>query len=1024
MTFLRFNILFFAFLISGLLINFGPGKDYKPDEVYGTYAAESPDQSVLDTIGSLIIRLREELVNSDTSSAGRIIKKIESMIRLSNLPDGAEVADYLFLKGILENLKMNFPEALNLFKMSAGIRVSTGDTININYAKSLFNIGSILISLEYLNESREWINATISTYRRIDGDNSAELVDCYLLLASALQKLNYFSEARDALNRATEVAVINGPLITDSELTNLYSKRGEFSYESADYEEALRNFEIAEDYCLRNKKDINQESYLRILNDKASAYYFLGREKEMEETYLAALKYAEGDMSEISATIIQNYAIFLGNKKRIDEGERLYSNLINNLEKKSERQKYFYYWVSIYYAEYLREYNLNPAKTLGLFYDAYNYYLESNNVNLGNKLITFYALALMKLDSDSAALGIIQKQLFRDKTVPADLLRNPSIDSLRFNTYTLKLLDAKYQVLLDMFEDFGNIEFLKSAASVSELIVSVLEIVRLNISEEDSRILLGDRYRDFYLYAIKSNTLLHNSTGDLIYIDKAFTFGEKSKAAGLLAATRDIRGIQYHIPAELAEYEKEIHQQIGIYSQSLEIEKDNERPDPVRIMDLKKKISFLAIKRDSLKRRFENDYPDYYKLKYNTDVIKLRKVPSVLNYKSNYISYILSDSLLYIMVVNRSNQQIITMPVDSNFFSAVSTFRSLLKPPKNGHMSAGKYLQFQSSGYKLYQYLVAPVEKYLISGKLVISPDNMLSFLPFGAFLSDDPEREDLHFRILPYLIRKYEISYTYSATLLSENKRARASLRNNSIAFAPEYRSNLVADSILSARKVAGNNILGDLPFARDEAKYVADLTSGTLLLGDSATIANYKSHAGDYDLVHLAMHALVNDADPTLSKLIFGSARDSVLTTSDIYGIPLSAKMVVLSACNTGIGTLHRGEGILSLARGFIYSGGQAVVMSLWEVEDKSGTEIVKSFYDNIRQGKSKSRSLRKAKLNFLEDANQLKSHPYFWATLVIYGENSPVYVPAWKKSTVFAVPFLAIAFIVLYLRKRRYS
>ena len=102
----------------------------------------------------------------------------------------------------------------------------------------------------------------------------------------------------------------------------------------------------------------------------------------------------------------------------------------------------------------------------------------------------------------------------------------------------------------------------------------------------------------------------------------------------------------------------------------------------------------------------------------------------------------------------------------------------------------------------------------------------------------------------------------------------------------------------------------------------------------------------------------------------------------------------MVVLSSCNTGTGQFYSGEGILSLARGFIYSGSQSVVMSMWEIEDKSGTEIVEMFYNNLIKGYSKSVALRKARMLFLKNADQLRSHPYFWSALVVYGNNTPLY------------------------------
>jgi CHAT domain-containing protein len=119
-----------------------------------------------------------------------------------------------------------------------------------------------------------------------------------------------------------------------------------------------------------------------------------------------------------------------------------------------------------------------------------------------------------------------------------------------------------------------------------------------------------------------------------------------------------------------------------------------------------------------------------------------------------------------------------------------------------------------------------------------------------------------------------------------------------------------------------------------------------------------------------------------------------------------------------------LYSGEGILSLARGFIYSGSQSVVMSMWEIEDKSGTDVVKMFYDNLENGYSKSYSLKRARTDFLKNADQLRSHPYYWSSMVVYGNNSAIYHNKLKISIIAIIVLLILVGSVLYYRKRRYS
>jgi len=141
--------------------------------------------------------------------------------------------------------------------------------------------------------------------------------------------------------------------------------------------------------------------------------------------------------------------------------------------------------------------------------------------------------------------------------------------------------------------------------------------------------------------------------------------------------------------------------------------------------------------------------------------------------------------------------------------------------------------------------------------------------------------------------------------------------------------------------------------------------------------------------------MHTLIDNNDPLYSKLIFSldsdSSNDGMLNTHEIFGLNLNARMVVLSACSTGEGEYSKGEGALSLARGFAYAGVPSLVMTLWEVEDKSVIILMKDFYKNLLKGQTKPEALRNAKIKFIHESKMENSHPFFWSSFVIVG--SPV-------------------------------
>jgi CHAT domain-containing protein len=414
-------------------------------------------------------------------------------------------------------------------------------------------------------------------------------------------------------------------------------------------------------------------------------------------------------------------------------------------------------------------------------------------------------------------------------------------------------------------------------------------------------------------------------------------------------------------------------------------------------------------------------------LKYNTTVTNLDDVPDLIGQNSNYINYVASDSILYIFVANRKNRELIALPADSSFYSDIRRFRALLDRPSPSANAREAFVNFQKTGYRLYQKIIEPVRPYLISNELLISPDNILSFIPFETIPTSPSTGDRISYGQIPYLMNEFDISYTYSVTFMAESMKKERRMSNRLIAFAPSYSKPIDIGSVLMNRQVV-NGFLPDLPYAKLEAEYVADLTSGTLYENEDAKEAVYKNESGKYDIIHLAMHTILNDKEPMYSTLIFSSENDSAgdgyLKTYEVYSIPLKAKMVVLSSCNSGAGYLYSGEGILSLARGFIYSGSESVVMAMWEIEDKSGTEIVKAFYDNLKMGYTKSSALRRARLNYLKKADQLRSHPYFWSAMVVYGNNSPLYYSRYSYVLLALAALIIAALAAGYYWRRRYS
>jgi CHAT domain-containing protein len=166
---------------------------------------------------------------------------------------------------------------------------------------------------------------------------------------------------------------------------------------------------------------------------------------------------------------------------------------------------------------------------------------------------------------------------------------------------------------------------------------------------------------------------------------------------------------------------------------------------------------------------------------------------------------------------------------------------------------------------------------------------------------------------------------------------------------------------------------------------------------IGGTLLVISDTSTAGDYRILHLATHGRADNRVGDYAFLAFSEIKDSIenelLYVKDLYNLELNADLVVLSACETGIGKLQRGEGIISLARAFAYAGAKSIVTTLWEVNDKSTSELMRYFYRELKLGKDKDEALRLARQRYFDKAAPRGLHPFFWAAFVPVGDMRPV-------------------------------
>jgi CHAT domain-containing protein len=415
----------------------------------------------------------------------------------------------------------------------------------------------------------------------------------------------------------------------------------------------------------------------------------------------------------------------------------------------------------------------------------------------------------------------------------------------------------------------------------------------------------------------------------------------------------------------------------------------------------KDRLFHLKDNRDLLIQEIEENNSKYYDLKYNLKFISLEEVQDKLPFREALIEYVLTDTTLITFVIDRKGINAFSQPIGNEFSSECMEYYQMLHEQNFSNGVHANYRRFVFLGRKFYKILIEPCLQYTDRKSLTIIPDGAIMYLPFESLLASDADDEYINYMTLPYMIRDYSIGYSHSSTLRFNKRIKTKSPENKVLAFAPEYKEVKEPAQYASNRQLDDDEeILFPLPGIIKEVQSINETVPSRIFLNEKATEANFKKYASDYNVLHLAMHTIMRDDEPLKSHLAFTNVdtvenvEDNKLYAYEIYNMKLNAQMAVLSSCSSGFGKMQKGEGMMSLARGFIYAGCPSIIMTLWQVSDQSSSQLMTSFYKFLKKGKSKQESMRLAKLDYLDSADDITSNPYFWSAFVVVGDGSPIY------------------------------
>jgi CHAT domain-containing protein/tetratricopeptide (TPR) repeat protein len=382
-------------------------------------------------------------------------------------------------------------------------------------------------------------------------------------------------------------------------------------------------------------------------------------------------------------------------------------------------------------------------------------------------------------------------------------------------------------------------------------------------------------------------------------------------------------------------------------------------------------------------------------------IATLDVVRGLLPKNAALLAYALGDTSSLLWVVDRKGDDLFEIPNRAALAPEAARLRDAVTKPGAGDAA------LKSAARALYRTLVEPASARLAGKKtLIVVPDGFLFEIPFEVLLAEDP-RDGAGWGDLAFLAKSVTTLYAPSASVYANLAGAKRESRYELDLLAlgdPDY-SGLAGgpatESAGSGGPGAPGGALAALPFSRDEVEKIASSTRperAKVLVGPEASEAALKKGlgAGSARIVHLAAHGLVDPAEPARSCIALSpdpaSNEDGYFYTLEALSIPVDARLVVLSACESASGRLSRGEGVVGLSRSFVGAGAGGVVASLWKVSDESTSALMKEFYDRMMKKKTPAAlALSGARRALIEDGRF--AHPFHWSPFVVIGtERAP--------------------------------
>jgi len=591
-------------------------------------------------------------------------------------------------------------------------------------------------------------------------------------------------------------------------------------------------------------------------------------------------------------------------------------------------------------------------------------FLQTKNQQPRKLAKLYYEKALLlfderKYDESRKLISVVFKTLIPNYN-SKDIL--PKQNQLYAETV---LVDA-----LDLCGEILRINQPKKAISAFELSFYIEDLLMNGLVYENSKILMQLRSRNRTEKCISIYNGLYKKEGKTAYLEKAFQLAESTKS-GILKSYRS------NIKNASAE-EKQLLQELQNLNNN--ILKEQQKEDAANILKINQFIKKQNEVMISLKK-IQSENPDYIPEKCDLKAL-FKKLE---NDKAMMVYYLMGSENLYFFILQNNRIALNHINITDTAIPKIVQFID--------YFNSADAITNDISGYNHYAkvaYDVLKLPNNSVNQNLIIVPDGILNFLPFEALITR--ESRTTNFAKMNYLMNDFKIAYNTSANIYLNSK--------------PISKSE---KTVLGVFPVFEGTPF-ELRYSKKELESIRSNFKGKYLENAQASFASFKNNAPNFSILHLSTHASSGDIETPASIKFY----DQEILYSELYNMHINPDLVVLSACETGIGKLYKAEGAMSIARGFQFAGAQNLLFSLWKVNDFTTSVFMSDFYKNIQNDVSYFKANANAKRDYLNDKSipNAKKSPYYWSSFVYYGSIS-----AEEKSANY-IPYIVSLLIVITL------